>query len=58
MSDITLTKEQINKLFIVYDHFKFFDDFTVTLSQDGKVSVKFEMDKVDSKKKFIEQSFR
>jgi hypothetical protein len=59
MTDIVLTKEQIDKLILIYDQFKYFEDFTVTLSDDGTVSVKFEMDKVDRKaKQFIEETFR
>jgi hypothetical protein len=59
MTDIVLTKEQISKLFLIYDQFKYFEDFTVTLSDDGTVSVKFEMSKVDGKqKRFIEENFR
>ena len=59
MTDIVLTKEQIDKLILIYDQFKYFEDFTVTLSDDGTVSVKFEMDKVDRKvKRFVEETFR
>ncbi len=59
MTDIVLTKEQIDKLILIYDQFKYFEDFSVTLSDDGTVSVKFEMDKVDRKvKRFVEETFR
>jgi hypothetical protein len=59
MEDIVLTKETINKLFIVYDQFKLFDDYTVILSSDGTVSVKFNIDKLQkNSKKFIEETFR
>ena len=47
MTDIVLSKEQIDKLILIYDQFKYFEDFSVTLSDDGTVSVKFEMDRVD-----------
>jgi hypothetical protein len=59
MTDIVLSKEQIDKLILIYDQFKYFEDFSVTLSDDGTVSVKFEMDKVDRKvKRFVEETFR
>ena len=59
MADIVLTKEQIHKLILIYDQFKYFDDFTVTLNEDRTVSIKFDMEKVDTKqKKFIEETFR
>ena len=59
MADIVLTKEQIHKLILIYDQFKYIDDFTVTLNEDRTVSVKFDMEKVDIKqKKFIEETFR
>ena len=59
MADIVLTKEQIHKLILIYDQFKYIDDFTVTLNEDRTVSIKFDMEKVDTKqKKFIEETFR
>ena len=59
MTDIVLSKEQIDKLILIYDQFKYFEDFSVTLSDDGTVSVKFEMDRVDRKvKRFVEETFR
>ena len=58
MSDLILTKDTISKLITIYDQFKYFEDFTITLSEDGTVSIKFDMDKVDGKKRFIEEKFR
>ncbi len=58
MEDIVLTKETINKLFIIHDQFKLFDDYTVVLSSDGTVSVKFNIDKLQkNSKKFVEETF-
>jgi len=58
MSDLILTKDTISKLITIYDQFKYFEDFTITLSEDGTVSIKFDMDKVDNKKRFVEENFR
>ena len=59
MSDITLTKDQIPKLFAIYNQFRYIDDYTLTLNTDGTVSVKFEMNKVGkNSKKFVEETFR
>ncbi len=59
MSDITLTKDQITKLFAIYNQFRYIDDYTLTLSSEGTVSVKFEMNKVEKNgKKFVEETFR
>jgi hypothetical protein len=49
MEDIVLTKQQIFNLLKIYDHFRNYDDFTVTLGQEGKVSVSFDSRKLDQK---------
>ncbi len=49
MEDIVLTKQQIYDLLKIYDHFQHYDDFTVTLGQEGKVSVSFDSRKLEQK---------
>jgi|LakMenE18May11ns_1017448.scaffolds.fasta_scaffold9276460_1 hypothetical protein len=59
MEDLILTKKQIDRLFVISDQMKYFDDYTVTLHHDGTVSVRFEIPKdFDSKHKFVEEHFR
>jgi len=54
MEDIILTKQQIYDLLKIYDHFQHYDDFTVTLGQEGKVSVSFDSRKLEKK---VDRSF-
>ena len=42
MSDITLTKQQIFDLIKIFDHFNSYEDFTVTLGEDGMINIKLD----------------
>lgn len=48
-STISLTREQIGKLITVYDHFKDIRTFSISLEQDGKVSVSFDISDIKQK---------
>lgn len=56
-SSISLTREQIGKLITVYDHFKDIRTFSISLEQDGKVSVSFDISDIKQKhdKHFIQK---
>lgn len=56
-STISLTREQIGKLITVYDHFKDIRTFSISLEQDGKVSVSFDISDIKQKedKHFIQK---
>ena len=46
---LTLTREQIGKLITVYEHFKDIVSFTISLENDGKVSVSFDISDIKQK---------
>ena len=46
MEDITLTKQQIFNLLKIYENFKTYEDFTITLGQNGIVSVQLDSNKM------------
>ncbi len=48
MEDIVLTKDQIIKIFQIYDHFKDIEAFTVTISGET-ASVNFELEELKAK---------
>ena len=56
-SSISLTREQIGKLITVYDHFKDIRTFSISLEQNGKVSVSFDISDIKQKqdKHFIQK---
>jgi hypothetical protein len=59
MEDLILTKKQIDRLFVITEQMKYFDDYTVTLHPDGTVSVRFEIPQdFDSRHKFVPETFR
>ena len=56
-NSISLTREQISKLNLVYEYFKDFNSFTVTLEENGKVLVSFDISDIKHKqdKHFIQK---
>ena len=54
MEDITLTKQQVVDLVRIYEHFKTYRDFSVTISESGSVSVKLDSKQLDA---IIDKSF-
>lgn len=49
MNTLSLTREQIGKLISVYEHFKDIQYFTITLEQEGKVCVSFDISDIKKK---------
>lgn len=44
-----MTREQIGKLISVYEHFKEIETFTISLQDDGKVTVSFDIGDIKQK---------
>jgi hypothetical protein len=57
MDQITLTKDQIENIIQLHDHFKHLQSFDITLEDDGSVAVKFKLSDLKSKneKQFVEK---
>lgn len=49
MESIVLTREQIGKLITVYEHFRDIRTFSISLEEDGKVSVSFDIGDIKPK---------
>lgn len=57
MDDITLTKDQIENIIQLHDHFKHLQTFNITLEDNGSVAVKFKLSDLNSKneKQFVKK---
>ncbi len=54
MDEIILTKQQVNDLAKIYEHFKTYEDFNVTLDNEGTMCVKLDSKHIAAK---IDKSF-
>jgi hypothetical protein len=57
MGDIILTKNQIESIVQLHEHFKHLQSFTLTILENGKASVNFEIADLKSihKNQFVEK---
>ena len=54
MDEFTLTKQQVVDLVRVYEHFRTYKDFSVTISESGSISVKLDSKQLEAT---IDKSF-